>query len=371
MCKRVSLLLFILSIFVSLSSEEIRGIWVIRWEVDQPMKVFQMMKDLDKFDINTIYVQVYARCEAMYPSKIVPRSTELMNAPFGYDPLDLIIKQGHRNGYEVHAWINLYYAWSHAPFPLSEEHIINKHPEWIIGNEKGVSLRTFTVEEIKAMGLEGYFLEPGNPQVRDHLRKVAREIVENYDVDGLHMDYCRFPRDDYGYDIGARVNFMRETYVDPFKLLDHSEIREEFGSGAVFDVQQKWNDWRRNQVTLTVKQIYEDVKEIKPEIDVSVAVIGDNTYAREDLYQDWVYWANAGYTDYVVPMLYSSDVHWIERKTKDIIRNVGRDKLVVGLGAYLQDNSNLSQEIVTVQGLETRGYLLFSYGGMVEKGYFR
>lgn len=368
---RKSLILFIfLFLFLKLHGEEIRGIWIIRWDVDDPVKVFKMMDDMKKYDINTLFVQVYARCEAMYKSQIVPRSTELLNTPFNYDPLDLVIKLAKRDGYKVHAWINLYYGWSHAPFPLSEYHIANKHPEWFIGDDKGTNLKTYSVEEIKAMGLEGYFLEPANAKVQEHLKKIACEIVENYDVDGLHMDYCRYPRSDYGYDIPARVRFMREMYVDPLKLRDKSEIRSDFGAGAFFDIQQKWDDWRRKQVTLTIKEIYEEVKKIKSEVQVSVAVIGDNEHARDDLLQDWVFWARSDYVDFVVPMLYSSDVGWIERKTKKTIGFVGRNKLVVGLGAYLQDYDNLLQEIIQVQGLETRGYLLFSYGGMVEKGYF-
>ncbi len=368
---RKSFLLFILLLFFThLYSEEIKGIWVIRWDIDRPLKVFKLMDDIKRYDINTLFVQVYARCEAMYNSEIAPRSTELLDSPFNYDPLDLILKLAHRDGYKVHAWINLYYAWSHAPFPLSGQHIINKHPEWIIGDSEGVNLKTYSVEEIKAMGLEGYFLEPGNPAVRKYLRKIVREIIENYDVDGIHMDYCRYPQRDFGYDIPARVTFMRENYIDPLKIKDRSKIREELGDEAFFDLQKRWDVWRREQVTLTLKEIYNDVKKGKPGIQVSVAVIGDNNHASGDLFQDWVLWARTGYVDFVVPMLYSSNINWIERKTRNIVTLIGKDKLAVGLGAYLQDYANLLQEIIKVEGMETKGYLLFSYGGMVEKGYF-
>jgi len=99
-------------------------------------------------------------------------------------------------------------------------------------------------------------------------------------------------------------------------------------------------------------------------------VIGDNNHAYDDLYQDWVSWVRSGHVDFVVPMLYSSDIGWIERKTKKIVGLVGRERLVVGLGAYLQDSNNLMQEIIRVEGAGAKGFLLFSYGGMQEKGYF-
>lgn len=354
----------------SLFSEEVRGIWIIRWDVDDPIKVFEMMKDLKRYDVNTLFVQVYARCEAMYRSGLVPRATELLNAPFNYDPLDLIVRLGHKEGYEVHAWINLYYAWSHAPFPQTGEHIANKHPEWFLADDMGKNLKEFSVEEIKAMGLEGYFLQPGNEAVREHLKAIVKEIIDNYDVDGIHMDYARYPRRDYGYDVGARVGFMREYYVDPWNIKNRISADDAYGADAFLDLESKWEHWRREQVSRTVREIFEVVKLKDPALQVSVAVIGDHNHAYQDLYQDWVSWAQSNYVDYVVPMLYSSSVDWIDGKTKSTIKLVGREKLVVGLGAYLQEYENLVQEISRVQSVGARGYLLFSYGGMKEKGYF-
>lgn len=370
MCRKAILLLVLAFWCSHLLSEEIKGIWIVRWDVDDPIKVFEMMKDLKRYDINTLYVQVYARCEAMYRSQLVPRSTELLNAPFNYDPLDLIVRLGHNEGYKVHAWINLYYAWSHAPFPQTSNHIANKHPEWFLSDEKGMNLKNYSVEEIKTMGLEGYFLEPGNEAVREHLKAIAKEIIDNYEVDGIHMDYVRYPRRDYGYDIGARVGFMREYYVDPWNIKNKISVDESFGNDDFLDLESKWENWRRDQVSRTVREIFEVVKLKDPSLEVSVAVIGDHNHAYQDLYQDWVVWAQSNYVDYVVPMLYSSSVDWIDRKTKSTIELVGREKLVVGLGAYLQENENLVQEIARVQSVGTRGYLLFSYGGMKEKGYF-
>lgn len=370
MFKKNLMLFVFLLIFCRLSSREIKGLWVVRWDVDDPIKVFQMMDNIKKYDINTLFVQVYARGEAMYRSNLVPRSTELIGAPFNYDPLELILDLAHKEGYEVHAWINLYYIWSHAPFPSTENHIAHKHEDWFIGNEEGKSLRSYSVEEIKAKGLEGYFLEPGNPEVRKHLKSIVKEIVSNYDVDGLHMDYCRYPGSNFGYDVSARVMFMRDKYVDPMDIRRGSALVDEFGPGVTYDIQKKWDNWRREQVTLTIKEISDCVREINPKIPVSVAVIGDNTHAFNNLFQNWVRWARSDYVDFVVPMLYSTDVGWLERKTESIVKIIGRKKLVVGLGAYLQDYKNLAQEMVAVESKGVRGYLLFSYGGMIDKGYF-
>ncbi len=364
--------LFLISclLFTNISAEEIKGIWITRWDIDEPLKVFELMENLKRYDINTLFVQVYARGEAMYKSEIAPRSTELLNAPFNYDPLDLILKIAHRDGYKVHAWINLYFVWSHAPFPMTAQHIVNGHPDWFIGDGRGVSLKTYSVEDLKAMGLEGYYLEPGNTEVREYLGRIALEIVKKYEIDGIHMDYCRYPGRDYGYDIPARVEFMRGHYVDPLRFQNMTGIIKEFGDDGFFDLQERWNDWRREQVTLTIELIYESVKRSKPEVQVSAAVIGDIDHATYTLFQDWSSWARTGCVDFVVPMLYSTSIDWVERKTKSTVKLIGRDKLVVGLGAYLQNYDNLLQEIIRVESLGVKGYLLFSYGGMVEKGYF-
>jgi uncharacterized lipoprotein YddW (UPF0748 family) len=370
MYRKTVFFLALLFCFIKLPADEIKGVWIVRWDVDDPMEVFTMMSDLKGYDINTLFVQVYARCEAMYRSRLVPRSTELLNAPFNYDPLDVIIRLAHSEGYQVHAWINLYYAWSHAPFPQTAEHIVNSHPEWLLSDENGINLRNYSVDEIKAKGLEGYFLEPGNEAVHEHLKMIVKEIVENYDIDGIHMDYVRYPGRDYGYDVAARVGFMREYYVDPWNIKNRSIADEAYGEDGFLDLEKKWEDWKRAQVSRTVKEISEVVKSRNPACQVSVAVIGDHTHASEDLSQDWVGWARENYVDFVVPMLYSSSVDWIDRKTKSTMKLVEKEKLVVGLGAYLQEKENLAQEIARVQSNGARGYLLFSYGGMKEKGYF-
>jgi len=373
MFKKIPYTLIFLLTFSCLRSEEIKAVWIARWNINEPLKVFQLIKDLQKsnLDINTLFVQVYARGEAMYNSEIVPRSQDLFNAPFAYDPLSLILELAHRNGFKVHAWLNLYYVWSQAPFPESFQHISNKHPEWFIADTLGVSMKTFSIDEIKTLGLEGYFLEPGNTQVREFLVKIAQEIVKNYDVDGIHMDYCRYPGREYGYDIPARVSFMRENYVDPMAIKQRRKVREDFGYEAFFDLNKRWDDWRRKQVTLTVRDIKDSVKAIKPGIEVSAAVIGDVNHASDNLFQDWVKWGQNNDVDFVVPMLYSTSADWLERQTKKTVNLIGREKVVIGLGAYLMDYKDLLQEILKVQGQNTRGYILFSYGGMQEKGYFK
>lgn len=370
--KILCLLVFLIGWSYSYS-EEIKGIWVARWNINEPLKVFQLMKDLQKndIDVNAIFVQVYARGEALYNSDIAPRSQDLFGAPYNYDPLSLIIQLAHRNGFKVHAWLNLYYVWSHAPFPASFQHISNKYPEWFIADSLGISLRTLTVEEIKALGLEGYFLEPGNEKVKQFVTEIAHEIAKNYDVDGIHLDYCRYPGREYGYDIPARVSFMRENYVDPIALKQRRKIREEFGYEAFFDLNKRWDDWRREQVTLTVREIKNTVKAIKPKIEVSAAVIGDVEHASDNLFQDWVKWAQNNDVDFVIPMLYSSNSDWVLSKTNKTSNLVGRKKVAVGIGAYLMDYKDLVQQIIKVQGKNTRGYVLFSYGGMEEKGYFK
>ena len=378
MCKK-TLVIFMLGFLFLLVSEgypdEIRGVWITRWDIDEPLKVFELLDKLDKckndYHINTLFVQIYARGEAMYNSSFVPRATELFGTPMNYDPLKLILETAHNRGYKVHAWLNLFYVWSQAPFPDSKDHISYKHPDWFIGDYSGNSMKFFSIDKIKALNLEGYFLEPGNVKVRKYLKEVVTEIVKNYNIDGIHMDYCRFPGRDYGYDTPARVTFMRENYVDPLELQNESALKSEYGKYASSDLECRWDDWRREQVTLTVKTLAQAAKALKPNIQVSAAVIGDYKYASGDLFQDWKLWADSGYVDFVVPMLYSSSIGWVEKKSKRIAELVGNNKVAIGLGAYLMDYTNLLQEIIKIDGIRTRGYLLFSYGGMVEKGYFK
>ncbi len=353
------------------SGLEERGMWVVRWSITSPGEIRRVVEQAQEANLDFLLVQAYARGEALYRSELVPRATELAGTPPSFDPFGTILDLAHRRGLRVHAWVNIFYAWSHAPFPGSPRHHTSWHRDWFIADRDGRSLLTYSVPQLKSVGLEGYFLSPANPKVRVWLRGICAEICRKYPVDGVHLDYVRYPQGDYGYDPPSRAQFMRRYYVDPLDLVQNRRsIRSTFGENGYTDLRRRWNMFRADAVSSLVKEIAFDMKRIRPGISVSAAVSANPEHARGDLHQDWLNWF--GDLDFVVPMCYSKSTGFVVKTYSKLLPWVREGKVLVGLGVYNQPYYSCEEKIEKLRDMGARGFVLFSYDGIKDDPeYFR
>jgi len=163
---------------------ELRGVWVTRWSYSSEEEVKAIMSNVAAAGFNTVFFQVRGTFDAFYVSELEPwgrRLTGTLGKDPGWDPLGVAVESGHALGLSVHAYINVFPMWN-GPTSPKGGHPFASHPEWILGG---------TVPEPLP---EGYvFADPENPQVRAHITQVAFELVNRYPVDGLHLDYVRYP----------------------------------------------------------------------------------------------------------------------------------------------------------------------------------
>jgi uncharacterized lipoprotein YddW (UPF0748 family) len=172
-----------------LSAQTVQGIWVVRHSITSPAKVRRLIKFAADNHYTDLFVQVRGRADAYYNSRIVPRASLLPRND--YDPLQDVLTQAHARGIKVHAWVNMYLAWSARSLPSNSRHIVNLHPDWVEVNGRGKSDLEFVAQNGRN-GREGIYLSPANQEVNDYLLTVITEIVRNYDVDGIHLDYFRY-----------------------------------------------------------------------------------------------------------------------------------------------------------------------------------
>ena len=292
MKHRLTLLLFVLPIMIqslAWSAEpEFRGSWVHNWlpgllcqsQVDQTVR---WAKDCN---MNALVVQVRRLGDAYYRSMYEPRANNIQTGA-DFDPLASVVQQAHANGLEVHAWFNVYRVGSKTGLPPLVGHVGFKHPEWLSRNYNG-----------GISSDDGWFLDPGVPEVRDHLVKIAAELVSNYDVDGLMLDYIRYPGKNWGYNSIAVARFNAEYNR----------------SGKPSPDDPDWCSWRREQVTTTVRAISREVRRIKPWVKISAATIAwgncpskfEQTSAYKAVFQDWSGWAREGIIDANMLMNYKN-----------------------------------------------------------------
>lgn len=300
MRKIISLILSCISAFafatpVEAPKEEFRGVWVstvanIDWPVNMHDSEAKKQADLVNYmdvlkasGINAILFQVRPACDAMYKSEIEPWSYwfsgtqgEGPSADSLWDPLEFAIKEAHKRGMELHAWVNPYRA-VHRPammdssFYMDDSHVAIQHPDWL--------LKFSSV----------YILDPGKSEVRDYIFSVFMDIVSRYDIDGLHMD-------DYFYPYQKITNEDSLTYV-----------KENRGIKNI-------DDWRRDNINILVQRVSDAIDETKPWVKWGISPFGiyrpgvpegiQGFDAWSVLYCDPLAWLKAGSVDYITPQCY-------------------------------------------------------------------
>ncbi|HMA61053.1 MAG TPA: family 10 glycosylhydrolase, partial [bacterium] len=169
------ILLLIISLSFAQNNKEFRATWVITWEHDcDSTKIKQILDRHEKANMNAVLFQVRQSGTAYYNSSYEPWGHYANYQNPGFDPLAFAVKEAHKRGLELHAWFNTFQASSTVQGAPAQE-----NPEWVCrdGNNN-------PMPQSKA-------LSPGLDTVRSYTRQVAMEIVRNYDIDGIHLDYIR------------------------------------------------------------------------------------------------------------------------------------------------------------------------------------
>ncbi len=281
---------------------EARGLWMSRFDYceysathDQDSIKYYITSTIEQAadaNFNFIIFQVRGNGDAYYNSNIEPWG-HLLTGNFGehpgWDPLQLALETAHANGIALHAWINTFPAWRGPGEPPVTEPLSPylAHPEWIVCDSAGVP----------APITEHYTsFSPGIPAVHDYIISVVLDIIENYDVDGIHFDYIRYPEGStnrgYSHD-SISVARYNSPEGNPLNL--------------------DWADWQRDQLTAFMAMAYDSITAVKPWIKVSAAVLG--TYrggtwnAYNTVYQDARRWTELGKVDFIAPMIYNPRSH--------------------------------------------------------------
>ena len=362
-----------LSGHVGAAKEEGRGMWVVRDQITSPEKVKNVVATATKYGYNFIVVQVVGRGDAYYKSTVLPRSEALDGQPASFDPLKLVIDLAHAKGIKVIAWLNDMYLCGFSATPVSKAHLRNTHPEWVTYTSLGKSMieagQSATGPEV-----EGLFLDPGIPEVKEHIVARYSEIVKNYKVDGVHHDYIRYSNPNLGYNPIACAKFKEMYGYDPLDLKSKAQdIKKEIGIAKYLDLTKAWDQFRRDNITAIVKAVYEAVKAINPKVEVSGAVIGYYKLAYSEKFQDWKLWLEEGYLDVAMPMIYEPQTLVANYMVDQALAMQGKGVIFPGLGAYTQtkDLPALIEKVQHVREQGGKGFLFFDYGTMYETpGYF-
>lgn len=317
-------------------SNEFRGVWVATvYGLNYPGKpstdpevlkkdAIQLLDNVKAQGFNAVILQVRPSSDAFYPSKIFPWSKYLTGtegtAPSGgFDPLAFFIQEAHKRGLQLHAWINPYRITAKAEdnSKLSPNNPAVLHPDWTVTHKADGKM----------------YWNPGIPQVRQMIVDGVKEIVQNYDVDGVQID-------DYFY---------------PDSSFEDAAAYQKYGAGMSLA------DWRRSNNDQLVQAIHDAVHSVGKNTVFGVAPFGiwknqkndplgsatNGKEAYSELYADTRGWVKKGWVDYIAPQIYwnigyqKADYGVLCDWWSDVVRGTGV-KLYIGMAAYKADDKNPS-----------------------------
>lgn len=269
-----------------------RYLWVTRWDHKTAADVERVVADAAEAGFDALVFQVRGAASTLYPSALEPRAPEVADSPADYDPLRIALAAAHARGLELHAWINCVPSWWGTEPPQDERHVYFTHPEWHWYDQHG-QRQEFS---------ERFYvsLNPCLPEVRAHVIAVCEELVTSYALDGLHLDYIRFPNEPPATPKGSGSDWPRDaTTLSLYRAATGLEPDEDAES---------WDAWRADQVSALVRGIRGMIDSRRPRLVLSTAVGSEPAHALAAYHQDVERWIDEGLLDLVLPMNYSSDL---------------------------------------------------------------
>ncbi len=298
--------------------------------------------------VRTLFVQVYRGGRSWFPSGAADDGPYRECARrVGEDPFALLIERAHAEGIEVHAWLNLLSLSANERAPLLQQY--------------GPGVLTRNLGEKRSLleyKIDGqYFLEPGDPRVRDQLGTLVEEVVRAYpELDGVQFDYIRYPdwHPWYGY---TDENVRR--------------FREATGrTGTPAEEDPLWKDWRRDQVTELVELLARRARTIHSSIQVSTTGLVPYSRASMEAFQDWKRWVRSGLVDFVTLMCYARDAAQFDRYLQDAREQLGDlKKANIAVGAYELERSPglFAKQFRMSEEAGSRASAVLHYGSLLER----
>lgn len=336
------------------------GLWVIRDQLVTKDKIDAFINFAKQNNFKDLFVQVRGRGDAFYKSSIVTFNDLLSDR--SWDPLEYALHKAHAEGIKVHAWLNIFLLWSAEQKPRDQQHLLYIHPEWCAVDDDGVKDIQRPFSDFKKNNTEGIYLSPLLPEVRRYLIEIIREIAAKYDVDGIHLDYVRYPRSCYDYNVTGRLIFKEKYGIDPILLaITNKSILESLSEFNIPEYIAKWDDFRREAITDLVRSTHQVLSALPRSIKLSAAVKPDPDEARHFFYQDWENWLSQNYLEFVVIMNYAKSSEQFEAIFKKIDPQLPKERVWVGIGVYNQSPFDaLTKTMLTINN-NYQNIVFFSY----------
>lgn len=301
---------------------EVRAVWLttnggLDWpkgeydEVAQKENLCEILDKLADANFNTIIFQAQVKGDVLWESTMQPAMRSVTgdgSKGMSYDVSKFVIDECHKRNMECHAWI--------VPYRIGTSSDANRY------KSNKVKHPYTSHPELCVEYNNAYYLDPGLPATREYLLDVYRELISNYDYDGVNFDYTRYPGSDF-------------DDAESYKTYNPEGLPKD--------------DWRRQNINTFIAEFYEMAKSINPNIKVGAAPIGTyknvsgygNMTAYGSVYQDACQWMKSGNHDLLIPQMYWNENYGFSPNMSTWVTNCAGRQLVIGLAPYkMVDGSN-------------------------------
>lgn len=333
---------------------DFRALWVTRFEynMSSPSSVNSIISNAADMGVTDVLFQVRGKADAYYDSNFEPRAERLVGS---WDPLQTAIDAGAASGVKIHAWLNSMPLWRDTAAPVDGSHpFFNANPSFRRFDINGVA------EDPTNQNGEYASANPILPEVHTHINNVVDDIVSNYAVDGVHLDYIRW--------IGNQ-NFN----TLPHDAQSHQLFQQDTGLDASSSANAAaYRTYIKDRVTDLVGSVKNTIDAAEASsgrtVDLSAAVWRDPDIGENERLQDYRTWLENDLLDIAMPMIYLSDSnnHLLVPNLTNTLNIQSNTRIAPGLGAFLHTASGggvqeTIDQLDTLYDLGADGATFFSY----------
>ncbi len=335
---------------------EIRAVWLDRGTIVRarsPEGLAGVFNRLAAAGINTVFFETINAGYAIYPSSVAPKQNPLT---LGWDPLEAAVKLAKERNMELHAWLWTFAVGNKAHNVVAKQSedylgpVIAAHPTWVMTDNRG---RKRHPNDGKT------YMDPANPQVRQYLMRLIDEIANRYKVDGIHLDYIRYPFQDpganftHGYGSYGRLEFQRLHGVDPMEISPTGDRQ----------MWWKWTEFRIEKINTFVADVSRMLRLRYPDAILSAAVFPIPKQERLwKIQQEWETWTRRGDVDLLTPMTYALDTNRLQQLAGPLINEEHLGHALIAPAIKLLNISEIIaiDQVQALRDLPAGGYSIFA-----------
>jgi uncharacterized lipoprotein YddW (UPF0748 family) len=332
-----------------------RGVWVRPTETT-PEAIRATLDRIRTSGFNMVFLETVWQGYTIYPSAAAASYGIAAQRPnmVGFDPLRVWIDEAHARGIELHPWVHTFFVGVDSAND-GVGPVLKAHPEWAAVEREDVG-KAGPQPSSQEVGY--YFVDPSMAGPRAYVKSLYTEILTKYNVDGIHLDYIRYPVSQpwqtasFSYSDHARAAFAAEFGADPYTLTPDDALW------------QSWNSWREKQVTSFVAEVREMQKRVAPHAQVSAAVFPSPTDGLAKKFQNWSDWVKKGYVDVLTGMSFGTSAESVAADTA-MMRSVVGDGNLLYTATYAPFRGStpdvMLDQVQAVRDAGSDGAALFAY----------